>query len=89
MARLTTSLLYRTMLQRLVAARRGAGLTQADVARQLGRTQSWVAKSEGGGRRVDLVELASFARLYRRPIQWFLVRHARACSTRLPGRQIS
>jgi transcriptional regulator with XRE-family HTH domain len=45
----------------LVAARKKAGLTQQDVANQLGRPQSFVAKYEGGERRLDVVEFLQVA----------------------------
>ena len=45
----------------LVAARKKAGLTQQDVADQLGRPQSFVAKYEGGERRLDVVEFLQVA----------------------------
>ncbi|MGN6159137.1 MAG: helix-turn-helix domain-containing protein, partial [Devosia sp.] len=38
-----------------------AGLTQQDVANQLGRPQSFVAKYEGGERRLDVVEFLQVA----------------------------
>ena len=63
---------YRRFLVRLRAARRAAGLTQAEVARRLGRPQSYVSKCESGERRVDAVELARFARLYGKPFGFFL-----------------
>lgn len=44
---------FRTLL---VAARENAGLTQAGVSARLGRPQSFVAKYEGGERRLDVVE---------------------------------
>ncbi len=40
----------------LVAAREKAGLTQAEVSTRLGCPQSFVAKYEGGERRLDVVE---------------------------------
>lgn len=40
----------------LIAAREKAGLTQAEVSAKLGRPQSFVAKYEGGERRLDVVE---------------------------------
>jgi len=40
----------------LVAAREKAGLTQFAVSTRLGRPQSFVAKYEGGERRLDVVE---------------------------------
>lgn len=65
---------YRRFLTRLRAAREGAGLTQVEVAKRLGVPQSFVSKCESGERRVDVVELAAFARLYRRPLTFFLRR---------------
>ncbi len=63
---------YRRFLVRLRAARREAGLTQAEVAKRLRRSQPFVSKSESGDRRVDVIELKAFARLYRRPLDYFL-----------------
>jgi len=40
----------------LVAAREKAGLTQAGVSEKLRRPQSFVAKYEGGERRLDVIE---------------------------------
>jgi transcriptional regulator with XRE-family HTH domain len=49
-------------LRTLIAEKRKkAGLTQADVAKKLGRYQSFVAMVEGGQRRVDVVEFLDFA----------------------------
>jgi cyanate lyase len=45
----------------LIAARKKAGLTQQDVAERLGRPQSFVAKYEGGERRLDVVEFVQVA----------------------------
>ena len=52
---------YTVLRERLVAARHAAGLTQQQLAKQLGRPQSFVAKYEGGERRVDLVEFLEIA----------------------------
>jgi transcriptional regulator with XRE-family HTH domain len=62
---------YRRFLGRLRAARDEAGLTQVEVAKRLRVPQSFVSKSETGERRVDVVELAGFARLYRKPLAFF------------------
>jgi ribosome-binding protein aMBF1 (putative translation factor) len=40
----------------LVTAREKAGLTQAEVSAKLERPQSFVAKYEGGERRLDVIE---------------------------------
>ncbi len=55
---------YKQFLERLKAARKRVGLTQADVAQRLGKPQSYVSKCESGERRVDAIELVAFARLY-------------------------
>lgn len=63
---------YKAFLRRLRDAREEADLTQADVARRLGRPQSFVSKCESGERRVDVVELAAFAKIYRKNLQHFI-----------------
>ena len=55
------SAVYKVLRERLVAARQAAGLTQAQLAKKLGRPQSFVAKYEGGERRLDVVEFVSIA----------------------------
>jgi transcriptional regulator with XRE-family HTH domain len=68
----TRSTEYRRFLERLKSARRAAELTQTEVAKRLGRAQSFVAKCESGERRVDAVELAQFAKVYRKPVEFFV-----------------
>ena len=63
---------YRQFLERLRAARRQAGLTQIEVSRTLRKPQSFVSKCESGERRVDVIELCDFARIYRKAISFFL-----------------
>jgi ribosome-binding protein aMBF1 (putative translation factor) len=63
---------YRSFLSRLKNARVEAGMTQVAVARQLARPQSFVSKCESGERRVDVVELQEFARLYSKPLSFFI-----------------
>ena len=63
---------YRQFLRRLKEARQEAGLTQVDAARALRRPQSFVSKCESGERRVDVIELEAFAKLYRKPLAFFL-----------------
>lgn len=57
---------YQRMLAKLRAARREAGLTQAQVAASLGKPQSFVSKVESGERRLDPIELQELARIYGR-----------------------
>ena len=63
---------YRYLLKRLREARRQAGLTQVQVAKALGRPQSFVTKCELGERRIDPVDLQRFAKLYRKSLSFFL-----------------
>jgi transcriptional regulator with XRE-family HTH domain len=60
------------MLGRLREARREACLTQAEVGRCLGVRQAFVSKLESGERRIDPVELARLAAIYRKALVWFL-----------------
>jgi transcriptional regulator with XRE-family HTH domain len=63
---------YQTLLDRLRQARREAGLTQAQVAEAVRRPQSFVSKTESGERRLDPIELAELARLYEKPVGFFV-----------------
>lgn len=53
---------YADFLEVLTAARREKGLTQQQVANRLGKPQSYVAKIEGGERRLDVVEFIDICR---------------------------
>lgn len=48
--------------QALVEARNAAGLTQAELAKRLGRTQTFVSNYERGERKVGVVEFVLIAR---------------------------
>jgi transcriptional regulator with XRE-family HTH domain len=53
---------YRKLTALLVQARRKSGLTQQEVADALKTHQSYVAKVEGGERRIDVVEFMELAK---------------------------
>ena len=53
---------YELFLQLVRSARQRAGLTQEDVAKRLGKTQSFVSKCERGERRLDIVDVREFCR---------------------------
>ncbi len=64
---------YKLFAQRLQQARELSGKTQLEAARELSKTQSWISKCETGERRVDILELAEFARIYDiSDLSWFL-----------------
>jgi transcriptional regulator with XRE-family HTH domain len=47
---------YAQFLDKLIAARKAAGLTQYELAELMGYDQSMVAKNEAGVRRIDVSE---------------------------------
>ncbi len=53
---------YAKLVAVLLAERRRKGLTQQAVADRLRRPQSYVAKIEGGERRLDMVEFIALSR---------------------------
>ena len=55
------SVTYGKLTELLVQARRKSGLTQQEVADALKTHQSYVAKVEGGERRIDVVEFMELA----------------------------
>jgi transcriptional regulator with XRE-family HTH domain len=63
---------HKKLIKKLKNARFEAGLDQIIVAKLLGKTQSHVSKIESGQRRIDVVALQKFARIYKKPIDYFL-----------------
>ena len=51
---------YAELLVVLRSARQLAGLTQGDIAKRLGKPQSYVSKLERGERRIDVIEFIDF-----------------------------
>ena len=57
---------HRNLCAVLVEARKGAGLSQEELARRLRRSQSFIAKIEVGERRLDVLEFIEIARALNR-----------------------
>lgn len=55
---------YKQLTAALRKAREAAELTQAEVAEKLGLYASFVSKVEAGERRLDVVELKQFCKVY-------------------------
>lgn len=53
---------YALFLERLIAARKKAGVTQQVLADRLGKHQSFISKYESGERRLDVIEFIAIAR---------------------------
>lgn len=63
---------HKYLVKQLIAARKRARLKQQDVAKKLGRTQSYISKIESGQRRVDIVQLKELAAIYKRKFDFFI-----------------
>ena len=53
---------YARLVTLLVAVRHRSDLRQQTLAKRLGKPQSFVAKYEGGERRIDLIEFIAISR---------------------------
>lgn len=63
---------YQKLTKRLRLARLDANLTQVEVGKKLKKPQAYISKIERGERSVDALELAEFARLYKKNIDYFI-----------------
>jgi ribosome-binding protein aMBF1 (putative translation factor) len=63
---------YQQFIKRLRKARKLAQLTQVAAAEKLNKTQSYISKCEKGELRVDVIQLLEFAKLYGKPITYFV-----------------
>ncbi len=61
MAKAKFSPAYKRLCAALVSARSTAKLNQVDLAKRLGKPQSYVSKVETGERRLDVIEYADYA----------------------------
>lgn len=63
---------YNAFRERLIKARKDAGMTQGEVNERMGKPHSFISKCELGERRVDFVELQMLAKVYSKTIAFFL-----------------
>ena len=63
---------YQKLTQKLRAARLEARLTQVEAGKRLKRPQAYLSKIERGERGVDAVELAEFAKVYGKNVNYFI-----------------
>lgn len=63
---------YKMIIRRLKEARIEVGLSQQQVAEKLGKPQSYISKIESGERRLDVAEMKSFSKVYKKPVDYFL-----------------
>lgn len=54
---------HKRLVEILVAARKDAGVRQAELARRVGKTQTFVTRFEAGQRRIDAIELLALCEI--------------------------
>ena len=63
---------HKYIIEQLKKARQEAGLEQEQVAKMLKKTQSYISKIESGQRRIDVIQLKEFAKIYKKDISYFI-----------------
>src|SRR3989344_3212785 len=63
---------HKYTVEQLKKARLEASLDQAEVAKLLDKTQSHVSKIESGQRRLDVVQIKEFSRIYKKDLSFFI-----------------
>ena len=53
---------YQLLLKLLISARKKAKITQQELAKKLGKNQSYISKYENSERRLDLIEVITITR---------------------------
>ena len=63
---------HKYIVKQLKKARQDAGLSQEKAAKTLNTTQSYISKIESGQRKIDVVQLKKFAKLYKKSLNFFI-----------------
>ena len=63
---------YQNLVKKLRQARLEARLTQIEAGKRLKKPQAYISKIERGERGIDAVELAEFAKVYGKDINYFV-----------------
>jgi transcriptional regulator with XRE-family HTH domain len=63
---------HKHLVEKLKKAREESGLDQKEIAKFLGKSQSYISKIESGQRRIDIIQLKEFAKLYKKEIKFFI-----------------
>jgi transcriptional regulator with XRE-family HTH domain len=52
---------HKRLIELVTAERKNAGIRQVQLAKKLKKSQTWIARLEGGERRLDVIELIDLA----------------------------
>jgi transcriptional regulator with XRE-family HTH domain len=63
---------HKYIVEQLKKARKDSGLEQSEVAKALERTQSYISKIESEQRRIDVIVLKEFSKIYKKPLDFFI-----------------
>lgn len=63
---------HKYIVKQLKKAREQADLSQEQVAKILNTTQSYISKIESGQRKIDVVQLKKFAKIYKKSLDFFI-----------------
>ncbi len=63
---------HKKIVELLKQTRIKSGLGQIEVAKKLGKSQSYISKIESGQRRFDVLQLKEFAKIYKKSLNFFV-----------------
>jgi len=63
---------HKAIIEKLKKARHNAGLDQVEVAKKLNKTQSYISKIESGQRKIEVIQLKKFAKIYKKNLNFFI-----------------
>ena len=63
---------YQKLMKKLRTARLEADLTQVEAGKKLKKPQAYISKIERGERSIDALELAEFAKIYKKSLDFFI-----------------
>lgn len=72
MSKIIYSKEHKKLINQLKKARLDSGLNQKEVAKILGKTQSYISKIESGQCRIDIIQIKEFAKIYKKEIIFFI-----------------
>ena len=61
---------HKSVVEKLIKAHHEADFDQVEVAKKLGRSQSYLSKIESGQRKIDVIQLKKIAKIYNKEINY-------------------